>query len=297
VIVGETQPLDAVEHPGLLDACHDLVFGRHQRSDAAQEPGIDRGQTEDLFEAPLPAQPLGDLPQPVRRWLGEAPLELGVVGASDLGRCLERVAVDLERPYGLVERLFEGSPHRRYLADRLHGRAEDWLSARELLECEARDLDNHVVEGRLEGGRSRAGDVVHDLVQASSEGDLGGDTGDREAGRLGGQGRRPRYPRVHLDDHVAAVGRVDRELDVGATGGHSDRIEDDPRRVAKHLKLAVGESLRRGHRDRVAGVDSHRVEVFNRANHHEGAHRVTHDLELELLPPQNRGLDQHLVGG
>src|SRR3546814_3007368 len=45
---------------------------------------------------------------------------------------------------------------------------------------------------------------------------LGGDLGDREAGRLRGQRRGARDARVHLDDDQLAVGGVDGELHVGA---------------------------------------------------------------------------------
>ena len=44
-------------------------------------------------------------------------------------------------------------------------------------------------------------------------------------------------------------------------------------------------------------MDPHRIEVLDRAHDNEGAGRITHDLELEFLPPENRRLDQYLVGG
>ena len=58
------------------------------------------------------------------------------------------------------------------------------LGLRELLEGEARDLGDDVVDGRLEAGRRLARDVVPDLVERVADGELGGDLGDREAGRL-----------------------------------------------------------------------------------------------------------------
>ena len=99
----------------------------------------------------------------------------------EIGGRLERVAVDLERADRLEQRLLEGAPHGGDLADRLHGGAEDGLGAGELLEGEARDLDDHIVEGGLERRRRRAGDVVGDLVETAAEGDLGRDPGDRES--------------------------------------------------------------------------------------------------------------------
>ncbi len=63
------------------------------------------------------------------------------------------------------------------------------VGAGELLEGEARPLDDHVVDRRLEARGRGAGDVVVDLVQAVADGQPRGDLGDREAGRLGGERR------------------------------------------------------------------------------------------------------------
>ena len=50
-----------------------------------------------------------------------------------------------------------------------------------LLEGKTRDLGDHIVDGRLEGGRRRAaGNVVVKLVQRVADGQLGRDLGDRE---------------------------------------------------------------------------------------------------------------------
>ena len=58
------------------------------------------------------------------------------------------------------------------------------VAERELVEGPARDLDDAVVERRLEGGGRLAGDGVRDLVERLADGDLGGDARDRVAGRL-----------------------------------------------------------------------------------------------------------------
>ena len=85
----------------------------------------------------------------------------------------------------LAERLGEVAAQGHRLADRLHGRGQRVVGRRELLEREPRDLDDDVVERRLEGRRRRAaGDVVRDLVERVADRELGGDLRDREAGRL-----------------------------------------------------------------------------------------------------------------
>ncbi len=296
VSVREAESLGGCQHSRFVEAGRDLRFRRHQPLDPAQKPRVHGGHGVNSFQAPAATDGLGELPQTVGGRFRQAPFELAVVNGRHGRRGLQRITVHLQRSHGLEERLFEGAPHGRHLANRLHGGTETRVGAGELLECETWDLDHHVVEGGFEGSRRRTGDVVHDLVEPAAEGDLGGDAGDREAGGLGGQRRGPRNPRVHLDHHVAPVLGVDRELDIGAAGRHPHRVEHGARGVAQHLVFAVGEGLCRRHGDRVAGVDPHGVEVFDRAHHDEGAGRVAHDLELELLPAQNRGLHQHLVG-
>ena len=85
--------------------------------------------------------------------------------------------------------LVEGAADGHGLADRLHRGGEQRLGAGELLEGEARDLGDDVVDGRLEGGGRDLGDVVVELVEGVADGELRGDLGDREAGGLGGQRR------------------------------------------------------------------------------------------------------------
>jgi hypothetical protein len=62
--------------------------------------------------------------------------------------------------------------------------------AGELLEGEARDLHDHVVDGRLEGRRRHAGDVVLDLVERVADGELA-----RRSSRSGSRSPSRRGPR------------------------------------------------------------------------------------------------------
>ena len=97
------------------------------------------------------------------------------------------------------------------------------VGLREFLEGEARNLGDHIVDGRLERGRRRAaGDFVLQFVQRVAHGQLGRDFGDRETGGLGGQRRGARHARIHLDHHHASVGGIDGELHIGAAGIHAD---------------------------------------------------------------------------
>src|SRR4030095_15826904 len=108
--------------------------------------------------------------------------------------------------------------------------------------------------------------------------------------------RRPRHSRIHLDHDHPPVAGIDCELNVATAGVNSYCTNDADCNIAHPLKLAVRESHRGGHRDRVAGVHTHRIEVFDRADDHHVVGLVAHDLELVFLPAQDRLLDQHLAG-
>ena len=75
--------------------------------------------------------------------------------SSVLVGALERRGGDVElaRAHRLRERLLEGAADRHRLADRLHVRGQAGVGAGELLEGEARPLDDEVVDRRLEAGR------------------------------------------------------------------------------------------------------------------------------------------------
>ncbi len=64
----------------------------------------------------------------------------------------DRAVADLERADGLLEGCLEAAVDRHHLAGRLHLRAEAAVAEGELVERPARDLDDAVVERRLEGG-------------------------------------------------------------------------------------------------------------------------------------------------
>ena len=161
--------------------------------------------------------------------MGELLLEPGMHALGDVverrpGR--RRAGIELARAEALEEGLGEGAADAHRLADRLHLRAERGVGAGELLEGEARELDDDVVERRLEARGRRLGEVVRDLVERVADRELRRDLRDRVARRLRGEGRGARDARVHLDHPdvpgLAAAG----ELDVGAAGLDADRADD-----------------------------------------------------------------------
>ena len=233
------------------------------------------------------------VPSAARRALWSSPLPRPSISTSS-----RPVEAGLQRAQRLLQRFGEGAADRHRLADRLHRGGQHRLGAGELLEGEARDLGDDVVDRRLERGRRRAaGDVVGDLVERVADRQLGGDLGDRKAGRLRGQRRGARHARVHLDDDHAAVGRIDRELHVGAAGLDADLAQHRDRGVAHDLVFLVGQRQRRRDGDRIAGVHAHRIDVLDRADDDAIVRLVADDLHLEFLPAEHAFLDQHLVGG
>ncbi len=84
-------------------------------------------------------------------------------------------------------------------------------------------------------------------------------------------------------------------MHVRAAGVDADLAQHRDRGVAHDLVFLVGERLRRGDGDRVAGVDAHRVEVLDRADDDAVVLAVAHHLHLELFPAEHRLLDQELL--
>ena len=304
VFVGKTHALGRAERLGPKRAALRILAREHgleldQLAQVLEKPDVDPGQAADLLGRHPGRERVPDLQDALRRARAQVVHEGGPVDARD-GGIVARVEARppvLERAQGLVERLLERAPDPHGLAHRFHLRGEPLVVAREFLEIPARHLHDHVVDGGLERGRGLAGDVVRDLVQPVADRELGGDLGDREPGRLRGERGAARHARVHLDhDHVARFA-VEGELDVGAAGLHPDACHDLLGRIPHGLVLDVGQRLGRRDRDAVAGVDSHGVEVLDRADDHEVVRVVAHDLELVLLPAEHRLLDQHLVHG
>ncbi len=90
--------------------------------------------------------------------------------------------------------------------------------------------------------------------------------------------------------------RVDAELDIGTASIDPDLAQARDRGIAHDLVFLVGERLRRRHGDRIPGMNTHRIEVLDRANDDAVVLPVAHNLHLELFPADHRLLDQQLAG-
>ena len=197
----------------------------------------------------------------------------------------------LERAHSFEQALLHRAAHRHHLARGFHLRAEFVRRVGELVEGETRHLRHHVVERRLERGGSVG---QPDLVERQPHGHLGRNAGDRIAARLRRQRRRARHTGVDLDQVVFERQRVERELHV-TTAFDFERTDDFERTVAQHLEFAVGERLARCHHDRIARMDTYRIDVLHATDRDGRIVGVTHHLVFDLLIPLDALFDEHLM--
>ena len=238
------------------------ALGSYDVRDAVQEPAVNVRGLEYALHAPATAKRLGHVENALRGGGCHALLEGFLVEGVVTVRTEAGVPL-LERAHGLLKRLLEGRANGHDLAHGLHARGERGVRALELLEGKARNLDHAVVNRGLEAGRSCLRDVVGDLVQRVANGEKRRLLGDGEPGGLRRQRGGAAHAGVHLDHDDAAVVGVHGKLHVGAAAGNAHALEHGQRVVAKALHLEVVERLAGRHRDGVAGVDAHGVEVLD----------------------------------
>ena len=271
----------------------DVEFEIDDLFDLHQEPRIDLGEVEYLVDRIALGERVAHIPDAFRTGLAEFFFEHFAID----GLLVHAIDADFEPAQRFLERFLEGAADRHHFADRLHLRGQMRIGLREFFEREARNLGDDVIDGRLEArGRSATGDFVAQFVERVADRELGRDLGDREAGSLRSERRRTRHARIRLDDDHATVFRIDRELYVRAAGVDADLAQDRDRGVAHELVFLVGQRLRRGDRDRIAGMDAHRVEVLDRADDDAVVRAVADHFHLVFLPADQRFFDQQFVG-
>ena len=288
--VGEAHALGFLQdfEIALVGLDHGLIG--HHILDLVQEEHVDLGGAVDVAQVAAPAHQLGD---------GEEPVVLGdldiahQVGGGLLVELLvvDVVDADLQTADALQEGLLHGAADGHDLAGGLHLGGQAVVGGGELVEGEAGQLGDDIVDAGLEGG---GGGGDHDLVQGQTHGHLGGDPGDGVAGGLGGQGGGAGDSGVDLDEVVFEGVGIQGELDVAAAGDL--QLPDDLQgRVLQHVVFLAGEGLAGGDDHGVAGVDAHGVDVLHGADGDGGVVGVTHDLELDLLVALDGLLHQDLV--
>ncbi len=268
--------------------------------DLRQEPGVDLGGVEHLLQRPAGAKCVAHVQDPVRPRPAQFVRQFFDRCVRERMRQLfvEAVVAQLQTAQRLLQRFLEGAADGHDLAHRFHLRGQAGVGAGKFLEREAWNLGDHVIDGGLERcRRAAAGDLVLEFIERVAHGELGGDLGDRKARGLGRERRGARHARIHFDHQHPAVVRIDRELHVGAAGIDADLAQHRNRRIAQSLVLAVGQRLRRRHRDRVARVHAHGIQVLDGTHDDAVVVPVPDHFHFVFFPAQHRLLEQHLVGG
>ena len=283
----------------------DRFFHFDDLEEVVEEPAVDFGEIKNLLHRHAAFDGVAQVPNPFGARTGELGADFGVVGplvvfligvpeVRAVGAKTKRA--DFEAAQCFLKRLLKGAADGHCFADAFHLRGESVVGFGEFFKSETRNLGHDVVDRRLEAGGRFAGDVVGQLVQAVADGQFGGDLGDRKTGRFGGERAGTTHARVHLDDDHPTVVGIGGKLDVGAARLDADLADDGQRGVAHALVLFVRERLGRGDGDGVAGVDAHRVEIFDRADDDDVVVGVAHDLHFVFFPADNRFFDQHFGG-
>ena len=298
-LVGEAhrlQPAHFVRRIGQAVMRDHLLFV-DDRFDLAEEPRVETGDPRDLLDGEILAKGLRDLEDAIGCPLGERGGDDLAADAFEFGDAVEPVEPGFEPAQRLLHRFGEAASDRHDLADRFHRGRQLVFRSLELLEREARDLGDDIVDSRFETGRGGAGDLVLDFVERVTHRQLRGDACDREAGGLRCQRGRPRHARVHLDHDQSTVGGIDRELDVRTAGFDTDLAQHLDAGGAHDLVFLVGQRQRGRDGDAVAGMHTHRIDILDRADDDAIVLAVAHHLHLVFFPTEERFLDQHFGGG
>src|SRR5690606_30701479 len=88
---------------------------------------------------------------------------------------------------------------------------------------------------------------------------------------------------------------IERELHITTTGELSDAVHHPDGQIAHPLIYRIGKRQRGCDRDRIARVDSHGIEILDRAYNNDVADIVAQQFKLKLLPAQNALLHEYFV--
>ena len=273
-----------------------FLFQTHQFFNLYQEPAVNVGQVKDAIYRQARTESIGDVPDTLCACIFQF--------AADFSQRFRVVETDFRveascAHFQAAQRFLQGfllrATNRHHFANRFHLSGQTVVSTGEFLEVEARNFSNHIVDGRLEGGRSTpTGDVVHQLVEGVTHRQFRRHFGNRETSGFRRQRRGARHAWVHFDNNQATVFRVHRKLDVGTTGFNADFTQHRHRGVTHDLIFFVGQRLGWRDSDGVTGVDAHRIKVFDRADDDAVVVFITHHFHLVLFPADQRLINQQL---
>ncbi len=240
-------------------------FFFQQIFDLHQKPVIDLGHRENFIPRQTQTECVAQIPDTISTGYSQLLTHL-VHGLwiIKINLTIKAVHADFQTSQCFLHGLLEGTANRHHLTHGFHLGGQASIGLWEFLKGEPRNLGDHIVNRRLKRGRCHAtGDIVLKLIQGVTHRQLGGNLGNREAGRLGSQRRGAGHARVHLNDHHTAIFGIDTKLHVGATGLNTDLTQYRQRGITHQLVFTVGQGLGRGHGDRVTGVNTHGIKVFD----------------------------------
>ena len=233
-----------------------LKLNLHDVFNLYQEPRVNFGEVENLIHTEAHGKGIAHIPNAVGSWLAQFFFKHFAV----LGFFIQTINTHFQTAQGFLEGLLEGAAHGHDLAHRLHLSGEAAVGSREFFESETGNLGDHVIDTGLETGRcGTTGNFVAQLIECVTHSQFGSHLGNRETSGFGRQSRRTRNTWIHLNDHHAAVLRIDRELHVRATRVDANFTQHSQAGVSHDLVFFVGEGLSRRNCDGVAGVHTHRV--------------------------------------
>ena len=290
--VGEAHLLGPAQGVAVQMSVIQGVLHIHNVLEAVEEPQVVLGDLVDLLRREAPAQRLGHHKEALVVDVRQPLLDIFRVQLVQ-ARHTQGFHRQLQAADGLHQRPFKGVANGHDLAGGLHLGTQGAAGGGELVEGQARDLQHAVVQRGFEAGGRLSGHGVGNLVQRIAQGDLGGHFCDGIAGGLGGQGGGAGHAGIDLDDRILVGIRVQGQLHV-APAFDLQRGDDVQGCGAQHLIFPVGQRLRGGHHDGVAGVHAHGVDVLHGADLDHISGGIPHDLELDLLPAGDAPLDQHL---
>ena len=181
-----------------------LSFKQHQLLDLSQEPRIDFGGLEDASERNAQFEGIVHVEQTVPTGIPQAVHDrvlvpqFAAIGAQAIPLQLEGLAC-------LLQCFLERSADGHHLAHGLHLEAQHIVTPREFVKVPTWDFHHNVVQRGLKHRRGVPSDLVFELVQVVTNGQLRRNLGNRVTRGFGGQSRRPRNPRVDFNGNDVLV--------------------------------------------------------------------------------------------
>ena len=132
-----------------------------------EEPGVDTRVAVNLFQLEPGPKCVCEIPDAIGTGVRQSVYQFraGIL-VQYLHARLKARRADLKSTQGFLQRLLKSAPDGHHFAHRFHLGGQSWICGGKFFKGKARDLGDHIVEGRLERGwRHAASYVVLQLVE------------------------------------------------------------------------------------------------------------------------------------